>query len=79
MKLFSSYNKMGGKKGTCGLLIVSLAVLLFLFLVQNDRLSGLSEGLTEIVEQGGETAPAAEEIQAAEVWILPLWRRSCSS
>lgn len=62
MKLFSSYNKMGGKRGACVLLIVSLAVLLFLFLVQGGRFSGLSDRLTETVEQGRETAPATEGI-----------------
>lgn len=62
MKLFSSYNKMGGKKGVGGLLIVSLAVLLLWFLVQGGRFSGLPDRLTETVEQEGETAPAAEGI-----------------
>lgn len=53
---------MGGKRGACVLLIVSLAVLLFLFLVQGGRFSGLSDRLTETVEQGRETAPATEGI-----------------
>lgn len=63
MKLFSSYNKKGGKKGTAGLLAASITVLLLLFLAESGRFTGLSDGLTETVEQGGEASVSGEIIK----------------
>lgn len=56
MKLFSSYNKKGGKKGAVGLIAVSLVVLLFVFLAESGWFTGLFDGLTTTVEQGGEAS-----------------------
>lgn len=63
MKLFSSYNKKGGKKGAAGLLAASITVLLLLFLAESGRFIGLSNGLTETVEQGGKASVSGEIIK----------------
>ncbi len=63
MKLFSSYNKKGGKKGAAGLLAASITVLLLLFLAESGRFTGLSNGLTETVEQGGKASVSGEIIK----------------
>lgn len=63
MKLFSSYNKKSGKKGAAGLLAASITVLLLLFLAESGRFTGLSNGLTETVEQGGKASVSGEIIK----------------